>query len=50
MNIDVPNNFEKMAVIFKQSFELGLANLARRQFPRSEPSPAGWTDEWEGQY
>jgi hypothetical protein len=50
MNIDVPVNFEKMAAIFKQSFELGMANLATRHFPRSEPTKAGWNDEYQGMY
>jgi len=46
MNQDVSASFERMAEHFRQAFELGLANLAKRQFPRSEPVSHGWEDEW----
>ena len=50
MNQDVSVNFQKMADHFRLAFELGLANLGRRPFPRSEPIGHGWNDEWAGQY
>jgi hypothetical protein len=50
MNQDVSVNFAKMAEMFKLAFELGLANLGRRRFPRSEPVTHGWDDQWAGQY
>jgi hypothetical protein len=50
MNQDVSVNFARMAEHFRQAFEFGLANLARRRFPRSEPVPHGWDDQWAGRY
>jgi hypothetical protein len=50
MNQDVSVNFARMAEHFRQAFELGLVNLARRRFPRSEPVTHGWNDEWAGRY
>ena len=50
MNQNVPANFEKMANHFKQAFEAGLANLARRQFKPAQPRLQGWQDEWAGQW
>jgi hypothetical protein len=50
MNSNVSPNFERMADHFRQAFEFGLANLARRRFPRSEPVTHGWNDEWAGRY
>ena len=50
MNADVSKNFAAMADMFKSAFYAGLANLARRPFPRSEPSDLGWIDGWDGKY
>ncbi len=59
MNQDVSMNFARMVEHFHQAFELGLANLGRRRFPRSactsaagtgEPGPHGWDDQWSGQW
>jgi hypothetical protein len=50
MNQDVTKNFAAMADHFRQAFELGLANLARRKAPTSLPVSHGWDDAWAGQY
>jgi hypothetical protein len=42
MNQDVSDKFQKMAEQFCQAFESGLASLARRPAPRSEPSTIAW--------
>jgi len=43
-------SYRALAAIFQTSFESGLANLARRRFPTSEPLSHGWDDQWAGQY
>ena len=50
MNADVAKNFASMSQMFKLAFDLGLVNLSRRRFPRSEPDNRTWSDEWHGQY
>jgi hypothetical protein len=50
MNQNVPANFEKMAMHFRQAFELGMINLARRPFKNAQPVLKGWQDDWAGQW
>jgi hypothetical protein len=50
MNVDVAPNFAKMAEHFRLAFDCGLATLARRRFPQSEPRSHGWDDQWAGQF
>ena len=50
MNADVAKNFASMSQMFKLAFDTGLANLARRRFPRSKPDQRSWSDEWHGVY
>jgi len=50
MNAGVSEMFQVMADHFKLAFELGLARLGLRKFPRSEPDTRTWNDKWVGQY
>jgi len=50
MNVDVSDHFSQMASHFKLAFDLGLANLAKRNPPPGRPDSRIWGDDYSGRY